>query len=76
MSTPLLRDIEDFLSQTGMGSFRFGLLAASNGRLVEQLRTPRKNGLARRVWPETEAKIRAFMLTERKRRKSQGKVAA
>ena len=74
MLTPLIKDIEDFLAETGMGSFRFGLLAASNGRLVEQLRTPRKNGLPRRVWPETEAKIRAFMLTERRRRRA--KVAA
>lgn len=71
MTTPLLSDISDFLAETGMGEFRFGLAAASNGRLLEQLRKTRRNGQPGRVWPETETKIRAFMLAERRRRKSE-----
>jgi hypothetical protein len=61
MSTQLLTEIEAFLRRTGMGEYRFGLLAARNGRLLERLRTPRSNGRPARVWPETEADIRAFM---------------
>lgn len=70
MRTPLLDDITDFLAETGMGEFRFGLQAVSNGRLLDQLRKPRKNGQPSRVWPETETRIRAFMLSERQRRKA------
>lgn len=69
MRNTLLPDIEDFLSQTGMGEYRFGLLAAKNGRLVERLRagtTPK--GKPVRIWPETEMQIRAFMMAERNRR--------
>lgn len=62
MNAKLLSDIDTFLSETGMGDFRFGWLAIRNGRLLERLRA------GRRVWPETEAQIRAFMITERKRR--------
>lgn len=69
MRTNLLSDIEAFLRETGMGEYRFGLLAVKNGRLVERLRagtTPK--GKPARIWPETEMQIRAFMLAERKRR--------
>lgn len=65
---PLLKDVLDFLSETGMGEYRFGLLSVRNGRLLDQLRKVRKNGEPTRVWPETEAKIRAFMLAERRSR--------
>lgn len=68
MTTQLLTDIEEFLRQTGMGEYRFGLLAAKNGRLVERLRAGRRNGRAARVWPETEVEIRAFMRSETNRR--------
>lgn len=61
MSNALLSDIETFLQATGMGEYRFGLLAAKNGRLVERLRAGRSNGRPARVWPETEIEIRAFM---------------
>jgi hypothetical protein len=60
-NTKLLADIEKFLRETGMGEYRFGILAASNGRLLERLRTPRANGKPARVWPETEMQIRSFM---------------
>lgn len=68
MKSILLADIESFLIETGMGEYRFGLLAANNGRLVERMKTPGRNGRMGRVWPETEAKIRNFMAAERERR--------
>lgn len=69
MRTNLLTDIEQFLTETGMGEYRFGLLSAKNGRLIERLRagtTPK--GKPVRIWPETEMQIRVFMTTERQRR--------
>lgn len=60
MKTKLLSDIDAFLSETGMGEYRFGLLAVRNGRLLERLRA------GRRIWPETEAEIRAFMISTRR----------
>lgn len=63
MSNTLLSEIEQFLAETKMGEYRFGLRAARNGRLVERLRagtTPEK-GKPVLVRPETEAAIRAFM---------------
>ncbi|MFC0246820.1 hypothetical protein ACFOLL_13105 [Falsochrobactrum ovis] len=62
MSTKLLNDIEEFLSETGMSAYTFGFEAVRNGRLVERLR------MGRRVWPETQAEIRAFMRVERSKR--------
>jgi hypothetical protein len=70
MSTSLLSEIEDFLRETKMSEYRFGLLAVKNGRLVERLRagsTPK--GRPARVWPETEAQIRGFIIAERQRRR-------
>lgn len=69
MRNTLLSDIEAFLNETGMGEYRFGLLAAKNGRLIERLRagtTPK--GKPVRIWPETEMQIRAFMMAERHKR--------
>jgi hypothetical protein len=71
MATSLLKDIEAFLADTGMGEYRFGWLAVKNGRLLEHLRKTRKNGLPARVWPETEIQVRAFMETERRRRQAE-----
>lgn len=68
MTAQLLSDIEEFLRETGMGEYRFGLLAARNGRLVERLRTPRSNGRPARIWPETEVEVRAFMRSHRSKR--------
>lgn len=64
MSNSLLIEIESFISFTGIGEHRFGILAASNGRLVERLRA------GRRVWPDTEQKVREFISAERARRSS------
>lgn len=61
MNSSLLKDIDAFLAKTGMGAFRFGILAARNGRLVERLRS------GGRVWPETEEMVRRFMAERQKR---------
>lgn len=79
MNEKLLSDIEDFLSETGMKEYRFGFLAAKNGRLVERLRagtTPQ--GKPVRVWPDTERQIRAFIATRRRlaRKATQSEEAA
>lgn len=58
MST-IAQDIEAFLVAHEMKATRFGVLALNDRHLVRQLR----NG--RRLWPETEAKVRRFMATYR-----------
>lgn len=69
MSAKLLSDIDAFLAETRMGEFRFGLLAAKNGRLVERLRAGRTDkGKPVLVRPETEQKVRDFMAVERAKR--------
>lgn len=68
MADTLLSDIEQFLSETGMKEYRFGFLAAHNGRLVERLRagqTP--SGRPVRIWPDTEKQIRDFIRAERRK---------
>lgn len=55
----LLREIEAFLAETGMGPAYFGKCAADNSELVKRLRA------GKRVWPETEAKVREFIATSR-----------
>lgn len=53
----LLDEILLFLTTHEMADSRFGELALNDKPFVAQLR----NG--RRVWPETEAKVRRFMAT-------------
>ena len=55
--TQLLRDIEQHLGQTGMGAAYFGKRSCGNSELVARLRA------GGRVWPETAARVRAFMET-------------
>lgn len=75
MTKQLLKDIEEFLAETGMGEFRFGLLAARNGRLVERLRAGKTpGGKPILVRPETEEAVRAFM--EEKRAEANSEPAA
>lgn len=59
MKTDLLSEIDKFLAAEGIGEHRFGILAASNGRLVERLRS------GGRIWPETEQQVRAFISSRR-----------
>lgn len=56
---PLLSEVEAFLATHEMAPSRFGLAAVGDNHLV----TDMKDG--RRLWPETERKIRLFMATYR-----------
>ncbi len=58
MST-LLPEIEAFIEANDIAPTRFGDLALGDRHFVRQLRE------GRRVWPETEAKVRRFMVTYR-----------
>ena len=51
----LLDDIDEFVSLHGMSPITFGRLAMKDPHFVRDIRG------GRRVWPETDAKIRAFM---------------
>jgi hypothetical protein len=51
----LLEDIDQFLAKHKVGAATFGDLAMKDRHLVRQLRS------GRRLWPETEQKIRTFM---------------
>jgi hypothetical protein len=51
----LLSDIEAFLAKTGMSATSFGDRSTKDRHLVRQMR------FGRRVWPETEDKVRTFM---------------
>lgn len=55
----LLDDIEAFLDTHNLAPSTFGDEALGDRKFVVQLR----NG--RRLWPETEAKVRRFMATYR-----------
>lgn len=56
----LLTEIDAFLKAHGMAESRLGELALNDKRFVWQLRNK-----GRRVWPETEAKVRHFMVSYR-----------
>lgn len=55
----LLEDIEAFLTTHNMVPTTFGDLSLNDRHFVRQVRA------GRRVWPETEAKVRRFMATYR-----------
>jgi hypothetical protein len=55
--TSLLTDIELFMSAHGLSATKFGQDALGDRHFVKQLRK------GRRVWPETDAKVRQFMVT-------------
>lgn len=61
-SNSLLDEIDAFLAERGMGASYFGKIAAGNSEIVHRLR----NG--KRVWPETEKKVRDFIRAERRKR--------
>lgn len=55
----LIDDIAAFCETHGLAETRFGELAMNDKPFVTQLRA------GRRLWPETEAKVRRFMATYR-----------
>lgn len=57
--TNLLSDIQSFCQLNGIAPSRFGEMAMNDKPFVSQLEA------GRRCWPETEAKIRAFMASYR-----------
>ena len=65
MSKSLLAEISEFMREAQIGAHRFGMLSIGNGRLVERLQ---KGG---RIWPDTEAKVRRFMMQKRAESRSE-----
>lgn len=55
----LLSDIEAFMEAQGLSPTRFGHDALGDKHFVKQLRA------GRRVWPETERRVRQFMAAYR-----------
>jgi hypothetical protein len=55
----LLTDVERFIKTANMAESAFGRGAVNDWKFVRGLRG------GRRVWPETEAKVRAFMAKHR-----------
>lgn len=55
MQAALLSDIKSFLAETGMGPSYFGKVSCGNSEVVARLER------GRRIWPDTEEKIRAFI---------------
>jgi hypothetical protein len=51
----LIHEIEAFCEAQDMSPWQFGVLALNDKPFVKQVRD------GRRVWPETEAKVRSFM---------------
>ena len=60
MAQTILADIEAFISQHGMAESTFGREALGDWRLIPELRGDGRSR-KRRLWPETEAKVRKFM---------------
>lgn len=54
---PLLVDIEAFIETHGLAPSRFGVAALNDNHLIRDLRR------GRRLWPETERRVRLFMAT-------------
>jgi len=75
MQKTLLAEINEFLAETGMGKFRFGVLSVNNGRLLERLESTEARGVPSRLWPTNERKIRDFMAVHRHERSKQGAAA-
>lgn len=55
MEQNLLTEVREAMALLGVKEHRFGILAAGNGRLVERLEENR------RIWPETEERVRQFI---------------
>jgi hypothetical protein len=55
--SPLLRDVEKFLKASRVAPTRFGRDVLGDSNFVANLRA------GRRVWPETEAKVRDHMFS-------------
>lgn len=56
----LLTDIKAFIARHGMAESTFGREALGDWRLIAELRGEGR-ARPRRLWPETEDKVRSFM---------------
>lgn len=66
MRSTLLDEIEAFIETHGIAETAFGREALNGDwRLIKELRGETASGRPRRLWPETEAKVRRFMATYR-----------
>ena len=54
---PLLNDIDAFLRVHKLSDSAFGRQAVNDWKLIRQLRA------GRRLWPDTEGRVRTFMVT-------------
>lgn len=57
---PILADIDTFVKAHGMAESTFGRLAVGDWKLIRELRGQGRSR-PRRVWSDTEEKIRLFM---------------
>jgi hypothetical protein len=60
MTHPIILEIDSFIKTNKMAESYFGRKAANDWKLVRQLRA------GRRLWPDTETRIRAFMASYEK----------
>jgi hypothetical protein len=58
--TNLLHQIDLFCQENGLSESQFGILSIRDKNLVPQLRGI-GNSRPRRLWPETEQRVRSFM---------------
>ena len=61
MSNKLHTALVKFMGETGLSAHRVGILAVGNGRLIERLD---REG---RLWPETEQRAWAFLMSDKAR---------
>jgi hypothetical protein len=64
MTHPILTEIDAFLATYEMAESTFGRQAVGDWKFVKQLRGDGRHS-PRRLWPETEQKVRHFMATYR-----------
>lgn len=57
---PILSEIEAFIAEHRMAESTFGRLAAGDWRFIKELRGSARRK-PRRLWPETEGRVRDFM---------------
>lgn len=62
MQSTILSDIEAFIATHGMAESTFGREALGDWRLISEIRGE-GGKRPRRLWPETEAKVRQYMAT-------------
>lgn len=65
----LLTDIAAFIDQHQLSESQFGVLALNDKNLIPQLKGD-GNKRPRRLWPETEAKVREKMAAYRSRERA------